>query len=71
MTALAIEVKDLEFAWPSKAAFLSVPSLSLQQGQTLFVGGRSGSGKTLSLKSSNRCARCSERTLQSFGPQLD
>ena len=46
MTELAIEVKDLEFAWPSKAAFLRVPTLSLQQGQTLFVGGRSGSGKT-------------------------
>ena len=39
MTDLAIEVKDLEFAWPSKAAFLRVPTLSLQQGQTLFVGG--------------------------------
>jgi hypothetical protein len=38
MTELAIEVKDLEFAWPSKAAFLRVPTLSLQQGQTLFVG---------------------------------
>jgi ABC-type transport system involved in cytochrome bd biosynthesis fused ATPase/permease subunit len=47
MTELAIEVKDLEFAWPSKAAFLRVPTLSLQQGQTLFVGGRSGSGKPL------------------------
>jgi putative ABC transport system ATP-binding protein len=46
MTELAIEVKDLEFAWPCKAAFLRVPTLSLQQGQTLFVGGRSGSGKT-------------------------
>jgi putative ABC transport system ATP-binding protein len=46
MTELAIEVKDLEFAWPSMAAFLRVPTLSLQQGQTLFVGGRSGSGKT-------------------------
>jgi hypothetical protein len=31
MTSLAIEVKDLEFAWPSMAAFLSVPTLSLQQ----------------------------------------
>jgi hypothetical protein len=39
MTELAIEVKNLEFAWPSKAAFLRVPTLSLQQGQTLFVGG--------------------------------
>jgi putative ABC transport system ATP-binding protein len=46
MTSLAIEVKDLEFAWPSKPAFLRVSTLSLQQGQTLFVGGRSGSGKT-------------------------
>jgi hypothetical protein len=44
MTELAIEVKDLEFAWPSKAAFLRVPTLSLQQGQTLFVF-RRGSAK--------------------------
>jgi hypothetical protein len=28
MTELAIEVKDLEFAWPSKAAFLRVPTFA-------------------------------------------
>jgi putative ABC transport system ATP-binding protein len=47
MTIAALELRDVEFAWPNQAKSLFViPELSLQQGQTLFIGGPSGSGKS-------------------------
>ena len=47
MTIAALELRHIEFAWPNQAKSLFViPELSLQQGQTLFIGGPSGSGKS-------------------------
>ena len=47
MTIAALELRDIEFAWPKQAKSLFViPELSLQQGQTMFIGGPSGSGKS-------------------------
>ena len=47
MTIAALELRNIEFAWPNQAKSLFViPELSLQQGQTLFIGGPSGSGKS-------------------------
>ncbi len=47
MTMNALELRQIEFAWPNQAKPLFViPELSLQQGQTLFIGGPSGSGKS-------------------------
>jgi putative ABC transport system ATP-binding protein len=43
----ALELRQIEFAWPNQTKPLFViPELSLQQGQTLFIGGPSGSGKS-------------------------
>ena len=47
MTMNALELRQIEFAWPNQTKPLFViPELSLQQGQTLFIGGPSGSGKS-------------------------
>jgi len=47
MKTAALELRHLEFAWPNQTKPLFViPELSLQQGQTLFIGGPSGSGKS-------------------------
>ena len=47
MTTAALELRHIEFAWPNQTKPLFViPELSLQQGQTLFIGGPSGSGKS-------------------------
>lgn len=47
MTALALELRNIEFAWGSAVKPLfSIQELVLQQGQTLFIGGPSGCGKT-------------------------
>ena len=47
MTMYALELRHIEFAWPNQTKPLFViPELSLQQGQTLFIGGPSGSGKS-------------------------
>jgi putative ABC transport system ATP-binding protein len=42
----AIGLIDLRFAWPGQSSLLEIPSLSLESGCTLFVGGQSGSGKS-------------------------
>jgi putative ABC transport system ATP-binding protein len=43
----ALELRQIEFAWPNQTKPLFIiPELSLQQGQTLFIGGPSGSGKS-------------------------
>ena len=47
MTMNALELRQIEFAWPNQTKPLFIiPELSLQQGQTLFIGGPSGSGKS-------------------------
>ena len=47
MTMNALELRQIEFAWPNQTKPLfAIPELSLQQGQTLFIGGPSGSGKS-------------------------
>ncbi len=47
MKTAALELRHIEFAWPNQTKPLFViPELSLQQGQTLFIGGPSGSGKS-------------------------
>ena len=47
MTNAALELRHIEFSWPNQTKPLFViPELSLQQGQTMFIGGPSGSGKS-------------------------
>lgn len=47
MKTAALELRHIEFAWPNQTKPLFViPELSLQHGQTLFIGGPSGSGKS-------------------------
>lgn len=47
MTVAALELRNIEFSWPQQIKPLfSIAELTLQQGQTLFIGGPSGSGKS-------------------------
>lgn len=46
MTTALIELQALGFAWPGQPELLDLPSLRLEQGQSLFLRGPSGSGKT-------------------------
>lgn len=43
---LAIEVKHLEFAWPSQAPLFTNLSFSVSPGKSLFISGPSGCGKS-------------------------
>jgi putative ABC transport system ATP-binding protein len=42
----AIEIQDLEFAWPGKPPILDIPALSIARGERVFLRGPSGSGKS-------------------------
>ncbi|HPF25979.1 MAG TPA: ATP-binding cassette domain-containing protein, partial [Steroidobacteraceae bacterium] len=47
MTATpAVELRELEFAWPGKPPLLSIASLQVAAGETVFLRGPSGSGKS-------------------------
>lgn len=47
MTALSLELRDVEFSWrPASPPLFTISELLLQQGQTLFIGGPSGCGKS-------------------------
>ena len=45
-TTPAIEISDLEFAWPGKAPILDIPALRIARGERVFLRGPSGSGKS-------------------------
>jgi len=42
----AVELRELEFAWPGKPPLLSIASLQVAAGETVFLRGPSGSGKS-------------------------
>jgi putative ABC transport system ATP-binding protein len=42
----AIEIQDLEFAWPGKPPILDIPALRIARGERVFLRGPSGSGKS-------------------------
>lgn len=42
----AIELVDLQFAWPRSATVLDVPHLAVARGERVFLRGPSGSGKS-------------------------
>ncbi len=46
MTACAIEVEDIEFAWKAAAPVLAVSHFSVARGERVFLQGASGSGKS-------------------------
>ena len=46
MSAPAIELEDLKFAWPGEPALLNVPRLDIARGDRVFLRGPSGSGKS-------------------------
>jgi osmoprotectant transport system ATP-binding protein len=50
----AIEFRDVSFALPAGRTLLSNLNLTIQQGETLVLLGRSGSGKTTTMKLINR-----------------
>ncbi len=50
MTAPAVEIEDLAFAYPGGGFALEIPSLGLARGASLAVVGPSGSGKTTLLE---------------------
>jgi len=45
-TALAIDVRDLRFAWPGKPPLLSIERFAVARGERVFLRGPSGSGKS-------------------------
>src|ERR1700683_1581513 len=51
---LVIEFRDVDYALPNGLQLLSGLNLQVQRGETLVLLGRSGSGKTTSLKLVNR-----------------
>ena len=46
MNASAIEIEQLEFAWPHSRPLLTIDRLSVVRGERLFLKGASGSGKS-------------------------
>src|SRR4026208_89512 len=50
----AIEFRDVSFALPDGKTLLANLNLQVQQGETLVLLGRSGSGKTTTMKMINR-----------------
>ncbi len=42
----AIELRDMQFAWPGKPPLLSIAALSVEAGERVFLRGPSGSGKS-------------------------
>lgn len=42
----AVELRDVEFAWPGKPLLLSIATLQVTAGETVFLRGPSGSGKS-------------------------
>ncbi|NJL01560.1 MAG: ABC transporter ATP-binding protein [Spirulinaceae cyanobacterium RM2_2_10] len=50
MTPLAVDVRDLEFRWPSGASVLSACSLAVPKGEFWMLLGTNGSGKSTLLR---------------------
>ncbi len=46
MSTPAIELRNIEFAWPGKPRLLSIAEFSVPAGERLFLRGPSGSGKS-------------------------
>lgn len=46
ISANAVEIAQLEFAWPSSPPLLSIADLTIARGERVFVKGASGSGKS-------------------------
>jgi putative ABC transport system ATP-binding protein len=46
MTALAIELTDVHFAWPRGEPVLAIPKFEVARGERVFLKGASGSGKS-------------------------
>ena len=46
MTSQAIELDDVQFAWPRSAPVLTIPRFAVAQGESVFLKGASGSGKS-------------------------
>jgi putative ABC transport system ATP-binding protein len=43
---LALDIADLQFAWPRRAPLLTIERLQLNRGERVFLSGASGSGKS-------------------------
>jgi len=46
MSALVVDIADLDFAWPGEPPLLGIPRFQLDAGERLFLRGASGSGKS-------------------------
>src|SRR6202045_2386431 len=46
MTSQAIELDDVQFAWPRCTPVLTIPRFAVAQGESVFLKGASGSGKS-------------------------
>jgi putative ABC transport system ATP-binding protein len=46
MTAAAIDLAQLKFAWPGAPPLLDIPNLTVARGERVFLRGPSGSGKS-------------------------
>ncbi len=46
MSALVVDIADLDFAWPGETPLLGIPRFQLDAGERLFLRGASGSGKS-------------------------
>jgi putative ABC transport system ATP-binding protein len=46
MTSQAIELDDVQFAWPRGAPVLAIPRFAVARGESVFLKGASGSGKS-------------------------
>ncbi len=70
MTRLAVDIKNLSFAYPGQSPVLKIDSLSIEKGSRIFLYGPSGCGKTTFLNLISGVLSCSQGEVNILGKNL-
>lgn len=71
MSAPAIAISDIRFAWPGAAELLDIDRFKVEAGEAVFLAGASGSGKSTLLGLIAGITPCQTGTVSVLGERMD